>query len=393
MNIYLSLLTFIVPSLLLSITLVILIYTAKIERRNKAFSSREITAGKRIQTQFLPLLSSDSKDIQTTTKTTINKIQLFCCYLGAEDLSGDYFDTHIIDDKHISFIKCDVSGHGVPAAMIMIQIATIFTGIFTKWEINNPIQNYNVDEALKLLNDIMANKGLKDRFAALSLGILNTESGDCYISAAGDNIINMYKSDLKKVIHINLPPVPAAGIFSSNFIEQTVQYKTTHIKMNSGDILYLYTDGIEESSRRIGKSNKTIKLEYFGRNRIDDIINAVNNKDTYLFEIPENKKTTILHFDFTQQNKEKENDPLEDSIIALVSAEKLFRIHQKKTFNNSNLKIDKALDSFLQKKLKEYNLLFSKKLKISINNKYCIYKKITEEPQHDDLTIMGIKKL
>ncbi len=53
-------------------------------------------------------------------------------------MSGDYFDYKRLDEQHYALIKVDVSGKGVSAALIMIEVATIFQTYFKHWTLQSP---------------------------------------------------------------------------------------------------------------------------------------------------------------------------------------------------------------------------------------------------------------
>ena len=61
------------------------------------------------------------------------RLEIFGYYKGAKGVSGDYFDFKRLDDTHYALIKCDVSGKGVSAALIMVEVATLFINYFRDW--------------------------------------------------------------------------------------------------------------------------------------------------------------------------------------------------------------------------------------------------------------------
>ena len=89
--------------------------------------------GKVVQQTFLPLHSDKNGNKQTTAELKDNLIECFGYYEGASGVSGDYFDYKKLDDRWYVIIKCDVSGHGVPAALLMTVVATLFRKHFENW--------------------------------------------------------------------------------------------------------------------------------------------------------------------------------------------------------------------------------------------------------------------
>ena len=68
---------------------------------------------------------------------------------------------------------------------------------------------------------------------------------------AGDNLVHIYDGSQRKMKTITLSSAPTAGIFSSDLVNMKGGFVIEKTQLNKGDVLYLYTDGIEESTRRI----------------------------------------------------------------------------------------------------------------------------------------------
>ncbi len=374
-------------ALSLSINIFLILYLLHTKRiyRTRVYSSKEIKAGKAIQEQFIPLDTDDIGNSSSTFRKKINGTEIFCYYKSADQLSGDYFDFIQLDYTHTAFIKCDISGHGIPASLIMIQVATLFSASIKQLDTSNP-ENIKLHLIVRQINDIIESRNFKDRFAAFTIGIINSITGDCLVSSAGDNILHIYKNNTHKMTHIKLDDTPAAGIFHSSLIEQNTPYSTTHIKLESGDILYLYTDGIEESSRSSDNpENRKDITEYFGKTRIDDIINSCNNKTQYTISFSKDRfSAKQIIFDFTNTQGKAE-----DSVMALATAEKLFRLHPDKGKFTSKVPVDSPIDAFMKEHLKNYNRIIRKKQILNSQLYYCT---CYQDIQKDDLTVIAIKK-
>ena len=118
-----------------------------------------------------------------------DKIEFFGYYEGASAVSGDYFDYLKLDDKHYAIIKCDVSGKGVPAALIMVEVATLFLHYFKDWSYKK--NGYNLTPVVSQINDLIESRGFKGRFAAFTLCIYNSQNGEMHFCNAGDNLIHI----------------------------------------------------------------------------------------------------------------------------------------------------------------------------------------------------------
>lgn len=381
---------------------------------NAAIYESMLLGGKQVQRSFIPL---DTIDNVNKTKLSVGHIenenvQFFGYYEGAKGVSGDFFDFKQLDEKYFALIKCDVSGKGAPAALIMAEVSALFCDFFRNWSFEK--DGINLQELVYKINDHLDSRNLKGKFAAFTLGLFDTISGDIYFCNAGDNVIFIYDSINKQQKEINLPSTPATGTFPSLMIKSKGGYPIVKIHLNKNDILFLYTDGIEDSKRFFrndegeiqtyipntdkliddNDDNNGIDSEYFGKERIKKIINAVLLKEKYKYTKkvnPIKSKTHNIVFDF----KNIEGTP-EDVIMALVSVEKIFRLYHTSSVKSYDYAVvDKKIDKFLQLYFNRYDALFTQKVphpNPDMKDEYLYYTEMKEEEQTDDLTLVAIKK-
>ena len=373
-----------------------------------ALLNKNLLFGKYIQMRFIPSEVEDGVP-QTTGSLLTGGAEFFSYYAGADELSGDYFDYKKIDDEHYAVIKCDVSGHGVSAALIMVEVATLFLSNFETWNMESESQGLHIAQVIEQINDFLESRQVHGRFASISLCILNTRSGECWICNAGDNRLNVYDGELRKMKTVYLPEAPAAGIFSSSSEAMKGIYKVSKITLKKGDVLFLFTDGLEESKRSFcddklmavpckveglkhGDEHETHKVgdmrEEFTTHRIREVIEAVYSKSTctlHKFHAP--KAQSDLTFDFSDCG-----DSAEDAVMALASAEKLFRMVSTKSYYDIT-KADHKVDTFLEKHFVEYPQFIPHKKVLKSKPNFVYYNCIKEDSQFDDLTLVAIKKL
>ena len=383
--------------------------------------------GQAVQKAFIPLVSEGAEK-ETVAELKEKEIQLYGYYEGTDAVSGDYFDYKKLDDRWYAIIKCDASGHGVPAALIMTIVATIFRRYFASWKFEKNGVKLNLLAAD--INDFIESLGLRGKFAAMMICLLDTKTGDVYTCNAGDNILRIFDSAERKIKVITLHEAPAAGPLPSFMVEMKGGYKVEKIKLKPNDVLFLYTDGIEESTRffrnsdfdivacdesglKEGEIHGTHKKGEQGEQmepaRVQDIIECVLNKKKYVLKryhapIADEK----LEFDFT-----KCEGTIEEAIIALTAVEKVFRMYKKpgsqgkvektemdldgkmKTViqvSGDGIKIDRKIDAFLQKYFNRYDYYCVNKVDEGETN-YVYYTGVSEDVQADDLTLLAIKKM
>lgn len=193
----------------------------------------QLEIAKRIQVNLLP-----DKIPQ------ISELDMASFYKAAKGVGGDYYDIFHLKDKQLIYsIIADVSGKGVPAALIMVMIRTIFysTVKFTQ----------SPDQILKAINSGVIGRLTEDKFATIFVFGYNYKTGVLKFSNAAHNPLLLFKSDKKSIIELDAEGVPVG-------IDEDVSYEVKEIKLEQGDIIVLYTDGVTEA---MNESEKLYTLE------------------------------------------------------------------------------------------------------------------------------------
>jgi serine phosphatase RsbU (regulator of sigma subunit) len=371
-----------------------------------AHASQDLIIGKEIQKKFIPLeIDGDGNKLTTGYKDT-QYVQFFGYYEGAKGVSGDYFDYQDLDGRYFAVIKCDVAGKGVPAALIMIQVATMFLNHFKSWKPD--AKGMHIEDVVYQINDFIEALGFKGRFAAFTLALFDSFTGLIRFCNAGDNIIHWFDASDRRMKTVTLRETPAAGILPNSLVESNGGYTVQTFTLASGDILFLYTDGIEEAKRafRDASFKETActegdgdtlnenhaggrRDEEMGAARVEAVINAVMNRDVYILSTRHNPEgDTAFTFDFTSCA-----GAVEEAVTALAAVEKIFRIYKPPSAGEeTRILVDKKIDQFLKTHFRQYEDYCCNTQVYPDNDRYMYYTHVNEDAQYDDLTILGIKR-
>ena len=373
-----------------------------------AAASKDLTVGKDVQKMFIPLETDERGRKLTTGSTITDEAEFFGYYEGAKGVSGDYFNYLKLDDRYFAVIKCDVSGKGVPAALIMVEVATLFLDHFKNW--TNNAAGLNLEPLVYRINDFINSQGYKGLFAAFTLCLLDTKSGLVRFCNAGDTLVHYYDASEARMKILTLAQTPAAGPFPNELIEMKSGFPMQTLKLDSGDFLLLYTDGIEEGKRYFRNSSQEMisckepgiadgaahdnhqkgdNNEEFGYPRVESILNAVLTGGRFeLVKHHPADPSERLSFDFSRGDRS-----FKDGIMALVAIERIFRFFRDpKAGEDSKVLVDRKVDAFLKGCFEQYRTYCSRTRDHGELPEYMYYTNIREDDQYDDLTILGIKK-
>ncbi len=390
-----------------------------------AVANKMLLLGKEVQKMFLPLEKDERGMKISTAGEETPLIEVYGYYEGAKVVSGDYFDFKKLDDAHYAFIKCDVSGKGVSAALIMVEVATLFISYFRDWQkrkesilgLADPKARQEavselerVDSLVYTVNDMLEERGFKGMFAAFTVGVLNLEAGTATICNAGDNLLHVYETEEKRMVLKKLPESPAAGVFPSMLVEMKSGFRQVKERLDRGDALFLFTDGFEEAKRsfrdasfevvacsapevkegepHLGTHTRGQTSEEFGTPRMDGIVNAVFSKGRY--QLVRHHTPTAneeLAFDFSRCE-----GTVREAVLALVAVEKVFRtIADPRAGAEQKVVVDAKIDAFLKEHFVQYQQYFSHRVD-GPPGAAVTFTNLKEDEQYDDLTILVIRR-
>lgn len=193
----------------------------------------ELAIARSIQAALLP--SAPLTD--TARSIDVSGLQVPAKFVG-----GDLFDYYIRDGKML-FCVGDVSGKGVPAALLM----AIAHSLFRVLSAHNDLPERIVAD----LNDAICENNPDLMFITMFLGILDLETGVVRFCNAGHNPPLLIQDG--KAEYLSSEPSLLLGV------EPSAKYMTHELELLPGSSLFLYTDGLTEA--------ENVDKELFGEQR------------------------------------------------------------------------------------------------------------------------------
>lgn len=189
----------------------------QLERQLKAIRT-ELETARQIQLSILP------SEIPYCAK-----LEIAVRYIPMSAVAGDFYDFIVVDENRIGILVADVSGHGMPAALIASMLKVAFAA-----------QAANAcDPALVLtgLNQALCGK-FRGHFVTAAYAVFDTGKQTLHYSGAGHPplLLRERSGNVRRVLE--------NGLFLGCFPDAT--YSTLELPFRDGDWALLYTDGIPE---------------------------------------------------------------------------------------------------------------------------------------------------
>jgi serine phosphatase RsbU (regulator of sigma subunit) len=197
----------------------------------------ELEIARRIQTSILP---GDGPEL--------SNLRIAAAYRPMTAVAGDFYDFIPVDQNRVGALVADVSGHGVPAALIASMIKVALQSIL-------PCA-HDPREVMRGLNRIISGQ-LHDQFVTAAYLWIDTENRIARYSAAGHPPLLRWRGDKLERIESN-------GLLFGVMSE--TDYPVCEMAINPGDRFLLYTDGVTEPENTSGDSFGDYKLEQVVRN-------------------------------------------------------------------------------------------------------------------------------
>jgi sigma-B regulation protein RsbU (phosphoserine phosphatase) len=151
--------------------------------------------------------------------------------IPAKEVGGDYFDFIVIDDRRLGFCLGDVSGKGMPAALLMANLQATLR--------SNVLQDLTPCECLRRSNESILRSTDIERFATLFYGVLDSDSHKLVYCNAGHNFpVLLREGDERMTLDVG-------GTVLGTFADAC--YIEGSAAIDPGDALVVYSDGITDS--------------------------------------------------------------------------------------------------------------------------------------------------
>jgi sigma-B regulation protein RsbU (phosphoserine phosphatase) len=206
-------------------------------------------------------------------------------YRTANEVGGDYYDLTLLPDGRLSLIMADASGHGMAAGLVMaIANATLKTA-----QDLDPTP----ERVLALLNRTLCRTGTNRTFMSVFYAVLNLETGEIDYICAGHPFPLLRRAD-GSVEELGCGGFPLGIREPLDFVRRT-------IRLDPGDLLLLYTDGLPEALDAQGQAA-------FGYERIQGVVEIGGSPQT-------------VHDGILQSfDRHVSGEPLRDDLTLLVVA-------------------------------------------------------------------------
>jgi sigma-B regulation protein RsbU (phosphoserine phosphatase) len=208
------------------------------ENLQKVVLEEELGLARRIQQRFLP-----------SRFPTGLPVEVHGVNLPSKQVGGDYFDFFGLGDGGYAIAIADVSGKGVPAAllasMLQASLRTLMRG------------GASPGRVVEQMNGLLCESTTPEQFVTLFLGHLDLETMRLTYVNAGHNYPIVVRQGVSEML---LPSELILGI------DEQARYPECSVSLGAGDTLLLYTDGVTEARRSDG--------EEFGEERLAQLLCA-----------------------------------------------------------------------------------------------------------------------
>jgi sigma-B regulation protein RsbU (phosphoserine phosphatase) len=206
----------------------------------------ELNVATQIQASMLPCIFPDRKEFD-----------IYAEMHPAKEVGGDFYDFFLIDENRLAVVIADVSGKGVPAALFMVITKTLLK--------NHAQMGKPLNEVFYTVNNQLCENNEASMFVTTFMGVLEINTGKFSYVNGGHNPPVIRQGDSAFTWLKTKPGLVLASI-------ENMQFKVMETTLAENDVLFLYTDGVNEAMNT--------EEEFFGNQRILDVLNAENVKNS-----------------------------------------------------------------------------------------------------------------
>jgi sigma-B regulation protein RsbU (phosphoserine phosphatase) len=171
-------------------------------------------------------------------------LEIAARYLPMSSVAGDFYDFIILDENHVGILIADVSGHGLPAALIASMLKVALAAEFPN--------AFDPARVLAGLNQSLCGK-FKHHYVTAAYVFVDMEKRAMSYAGAGHPPLLLWHASTGKVSE-----VLENGLMLGLFPEAT--YSAVEVRMELGDKAVLFTDGVVETT---SPSGQQFEIDHF----------------------------------------------------------------------------------------------------------------------------------
>ncbi|NLD98824.1 MAG: SpoIIE family protein phosphatase [Fibrobacter sp.] len=173
-------------------------------------------------------------------------------YIPAGKVGGDLYDILITPSQKIAILIFDVSGHGIPAALVGAMAKMLFANFIEKTE--------SPAEVFRMVNRQLCSFIKTEQYLTAFLGIIDPVKSCMTYSRAGHVPPLVYNANLKQITRLD-----SKGFFIGHTaLLNIAEYFEHTINLGPGDKILFYTDGLTEGASPTGElyGSERLKTAY-----------------------------------------------------------------------------------------------------------------------------------
>ncbi len=183
--------------------------------------SDDLHSARETQRGLMPDMPSDIPGIE---------LEAFC--RPSSMVGGDFYDVFRVDEKHLGIAVGDVTGHGLPAALLM----SLAFGVIRA----EAARTLSPARLLERANSILCRSMPHNRFVAVAYAVLDTETKRVMVANAGQIAPYVSRNSTGRVEAVDVYGLPMG-------ICEDADYGETEVLLGEGDRLLFTSDGIVEA--------------------------------------------------------------------------------------------------------------------------------------------------
>jgi phosphoserine phosphatase RsbU/P len=199
----------------------------------------ELRVANEIQTTMLPRLFPPFPDRK--------EIDIYATMKAAREVGGDLYDFFFTGPDRLCLVVGDVCGKGIPAALFMAISRTLIK--------NEAQRGLSPGEVLARVNDTLAPDNDTSMFLTVFCALLDVKTGELVVASGGHNppLLATRAGCAYMAVPKGVPVGPLEG----------VRYAEKTFRLEPGDTLFIYTDGVTEATDRANRLYSEERLKAY----------------------------------------------------------------------------------------------------------------------------------